>query len=337
MSKASATAWGLTAAVLALITAWTLAQQSPPAAEDQETQITLLPLTGPLADSEAELSGLAWHGDEHLVFLPQYRSVRECPSSAGCLYVLGRAQIESFLDGSTKGPLTPAIMTIEATDMPEIEGFEGYEAIAFYNDDAYLLAESETADNTAAHLFRGHLDLARGQLILDVAQVPTLVPPRAFPNLSYESLIVAEHGVLALPEIHGAATDLYALRFDLGLTSMTRVPFTAVDYRLTDVTAVNSDGEFWGLNVHWPGLATEALDDATSSATHAVERILKLHWNTDGVECEVSPAVVIRSIPGTTQVRNWEGLVRFGDRGFLIVTDQYPTSLFAFVPHVFGP
>jgi hypothetical protein len=30
--------------------------------------------------------------------------------------------------------------------------------------------------------------------------------------------------------------------------------------------------------------------------------------------------------------RNWEGLVRFEDRGFLVVTDKFSITLLAFVP-----
>ena len=30
--------------------------------------------------------------------------------------------------------------------------------------------------------------------------------------------------------------------------------------------------------------------------------------------------------------RNWEGIVRLDNRGFLLVTDQYPVTILAFVP-----
>jgi len=29
--------------------------------------------------------------------------------------------------------------------------------------------------------------------------------------------------------------------------------------------------------------------------------------------------------------RNWEGIVRFGDEGFIIVTDKFPSTILGFV------
>jgi hypothetical protein len=336
MSRTNTKAWGLSAAVLVAVVVSTLAREAQVTDGDNEATIVLLPLTGPIAAPDAELSGLAWYGDELLVFLPQYTNIDGCPSAAGCLFALARTQIESFLAGSSTGPLVPAIMPIEADQMPEIEGFEGYEAIAFYKEQAFLLVESETPDRTVAYLLRGHVDRGRGRLILDSEHVPMLTPPSSSPNLSYESLIADERGVLALPEVHGGAGNQYALRFPLDLTSVEKVPFTAVDYRLTDVTGLDPDGGFWGLNVHWPGAETQPAGLGWLPSEHAVERILRLHWNSEGVECEPSPALVLRSTPGRTQTRNWEGLVRLGDKGFLLVTDQYPSTLFGFVPYTFG-
>lgn len=335
MSNTSTKVFSLSVAALAVFAAWALVRDAPFSAGSHEATVVALPIAGPIAAPNAELSGLAWYGDDLLVLLPQYREVAGCPSSAGCLYVLARSKIERLLDGSSEGPLIPAVMPIEAAGMPDIEGFEGYEAIAFHNHEAYLLVESETADRTAAHLLRGHMDLGRGRLILDTEYVPTLVPQGIEPNLSYESLLVNERGVVALPEVRGDASGVSALLFSLDLRSMVRMPLTALDFRLTDVTGLGPGGSFWGLNVYWPGPTAEYSSVDGAPPDHAVERILKFHWTSDGIECEPSPALVLRSVPGVTRTRNWEGLVRLGDRGFLIVTDEYPGSLFAFAPYPF--
>ena len=36
------------------------------------------------------------------------------------------------------------------------------------------------------------------------------------------------------------------------------------------------------------------------------------------------------------ECRNWEAVVRLGDMGFLMMTDEYPGTLLAFVPYDFA-
>ena len=329
--------WLLGVLALACVALWLVYQSPDPITRARDAQIVLIPLTGPAAAPEAEISGLAWCGDNHLVFLPQYRDVDGCSSDAGCLFVLQRTQVEDYLDGVVAGPLTPMVITVEIDHMPDIEGFEGFEAIAFNGEDAFLLAESETASQTAAHLFRGRLDMESQRLILDGENVPMLKSPTNVPNLSYESIVATELGVLALPEVHGDVADLSALHFSPDLSSVMSIPLDAVDYRLTDVTGLAADGVFWGLSVHWPHAEHVEGHHDSPLPEHSVERIMELRWTRDRIECERTPTVTLRSTPGTTQTRNWEGLVRLGDRGFLVVTDEHPDSVFAFVPHRFTP
>ncbi len=38
---------------------------------------------------------------------------------------------------------------------------------------------------------------------------------------------------------------------------------------------------------------------------------------------------------GEPNLRNWEGIVRLENRGFLLMTDKYPETLFGFVEYKF--
>jgi hypothetical protein len=44
-----------------------------------------------------------------------------------------------------------------------------------------------------------------------------------------------------------------------------------------------------------------------------------------------APAIDLRRDP-SLPARNWEAMVRLEGRGFLLMTDRYPTTLLAFVP-----
>ncbi|HYH96206.1 hypothetical protein, partial [Hyalangium sp.] len=105
-----------------------------------EQAVTLLPLSGPLQGDGAELSGLAWYG-EHLILLPQYPDWEDDGTS--CLYTVSKAGILAQLDHTASGPLEPRCIAFDSGGLEKrIPGFEGYEAIGFAGDQAYLIVET---------------------------------------------------------------------------------------------------------------------------------------------------------------------------------------------------
>ncbi len=62
-----------------------------------------------------------------------------------------------------------------------------------------------------------------------------------------------------------------------------------------------------------------------------MERIIKLQITTDGIQlADVTPIYLTLT---SDESNNWEGLVRMND-GFLLVTDEYPTTILGYVSGV---
>ena len=70
-----------------------------------EHPVTYLELTGPVAASRAEVSAMAWCGDQ-LILVPQYPSMFKADGQAG-VFAIPKADIETYLDGSSTDPIDP--------------------------------------------------------------------------------------------------------------------------------------------------------------------------------------------------------------------------------------
>jgi len=67
-----------------------------------------------------------------------------------------------------------------------------------------------------------------------------------------------------------------------------------------------------------------------------IERLLELQFTTEGVMRTDTPPIDLQLLEGNL-ARNWEGIVRLQSEeldGFLLVTDFFPETIFAFVPRV---
>ena len=110
----------------------------------------------------------------------------------------------------------------------------------------------------------------------------------------------------------------------------------SLDYRVTDATGVDEEDRFWVLNYFWPGDEWMTTDlpfrkhkaGRTHSALPQVERLVELQRRGDGVYFTTRTPIQLRLVEAA---RNWEGVVRLEESGFLIVTDYFPRTVFAFV------
>jgi hypothetical protein len=314
----------------------------PPALQGTapEQAVTLLPLGGPLQSENAELSGLAWYG-EHLVLLPQYPGWRS--DSAPCLYTLSKADILARLENTASGPLEPRCIPFDSGGLEKrIPGFEGYEAIGFAGDQAYLSVETRQGTGEG-FLVTGRIAPDLSVLKLEASPRASLALPAQVPNAGFETLVVGGELVLALYEANGARVNPSptAERFDRSLSPSGKLTLPSLEYRLTDGTSLDSEGRFWVLNYSFPGTA-HAYDPAPdplmarygTGPTHAqkpqVERLIELQVQPTGIVLTERAPVQLQ-LSGEAP-RNWEGLARLDDRGFLLVTDKFPGTLLGFVP-----
>ncbi len=116
--------------------------------------------------------------------------------------------------------------------------------------------------------------------------------------------------------------------------------FPHIPYRITDVTELDSEGRFWAINYNFPkNTRLQTNNDPVTArygkgATHAVrggvERLIEFRYEDGGIKLVDQPPIQLRLLP--KHLRNWEGIVRVNDEGFLLITDKYPTTILGFVP-----
>jgi hypothetical protein len=336
----------------------TAAEERTDVATPLETRAQPIPLVGPIAGRAAEISSLTWHGDD-LLFLPQYPGRFSTASDSlnaegetadtGALFALSKADLLAFLDGSHGGALRPRPVRFEAPGVVDnVAGFDGYEAIVFDGDRVFVLVESTGEAAMQGYLASGAVQ-ADGTVRLDAATVTPLPPQAHLRNLSYETLLATSSGVIALEEANGPAVNPHpeAYYFDTASGRRDSLAVPAIEYRLTDATALDAAGRFWAVNYFYPGdraLLRPGPDALRATfgigATHrreaTVERLVEMQLV--GSRIVLTPRAPIQlELLDAERARNWEGIVRLDDRGFLLATDTYPETMLAFIPFAFSP
>lgn len=338
MEKRSGLYVGSLVAIVALgAVVWMFLDHSPPRPPAEEAGLAMLALSGPAAHQDAELSGLAWWNDT-LLFLPQYPERFE-----HSLFALERAQIERAIDGDHTA-LEPRRVPFVSPVIDEAE-HDGYEAIAIDGDEVFVTLEVSRDDPNApvGRLFRGRVEGALERVVIDPSPHADLAPQNHISNIAYEALVLTPRSVLAIYETNGEVNPSpRALELDRAtLAPRGALTMAPLEYRVTDATTMDPSGRFWVMNYHWPGApwhtgACEITQRYGQGESHArcrtVERLVELERTRAGVALTDRPPIQLGAVDDD-HPRNWEGVVRLGDRGFLVVTDEYPSTLFAFVPH----
>lgn len=312
-----------------------------PAGEAPEIEPLAIPLTGPLSEAKAEISGLAWYSDT-LIILPQYPQ-RMSNQTAGAVFGLRRAEIEAFIAGRRNGPLTPFEIPLESGGVERLATrFEGYEAIAFYEQQAFLAIEARQGGEMTGYLVRGEIAPDLSRLTLDPATLTANPLQAQFDNQSDEALLIDGQMLLALYEVNGQTLNPqpHASQFDLNLQPQPDLPFPHLEYRLTDATAPDAQGRFWVMNYFYPGdselkptvdpLTEKYGPGATHRKSQVVERLVELQITPQGIQL-VDRAPILLQLSAEGEARNWEGLVRLPGLGFIIATDKFPSTILAFV------
>ncbi len=304
-----------------------------------EYPVTTIALAGPIADRRAEISGLAWYED-WLIMLPQYPDFAG-GAGDGFLYALPKADILAFLNGEVEALKALEIPLIAPGLAESIAGYEGFEAVAFDGQRAYLTIEASPREGMRGYLVAGEMAADLSQLAVDTAVLTEILPQNDIGNKSEEALFIAGDQIVTLYETYGAAVteSPVAHRFEADLTAVDAISFPHIDYRVTDATALDGDGRFWAINYFFPGdnelavetepLAAEYGRGATHQQYDYVERLVQFQYSEDGITLTDAPPIQLELI--ALDARNWEGVVRLDDIGFLLATDKFPTTLLGFV------
>ena len=130
------------------------------------------------------------------------------------------------------------------------------------------------------------------------------------------------------------------LKINQDLVVVDDLPIDPVNFRLTDASKIDENGEFWMINYFFPGdTHLKVNSDAISEKyglgkshleNEVVERLLKFKLDEKGVNLVEETPVYLELLPKNV-ARNWEGLVELDDIGFLLISDKFPNSILSFV------
>ncbi len=307
----------------------------------------LLPLDGPLAHPRAEVSGLTWK-DESLIILPQFPDIFGHDDFLG-FFMLDKAEILSRIDDLNPAALVPVKVYCEAAGLMRIiSGFDGLEAMGIMEDRVYMTVEAKDDTVMAGYLVCGHYGMTDNQVVIDMTRLTSIPMGVNIPNIAEESMIISGDKVITFSEANGKniCEKPMAKIFDKTINFLGSIPFPAIEYRVTDATALDSEGRFWIMNYFYPG-DREKLEPATDqevmkfgapedwSEGQCVERLLELRLLDDRIVRTETPPINLR-LSEDGRCRNWEAIVRFDNDGFLLMTDKYPGTLLAYVPNPFA-
>lgn len=304
-----------------------------------EVPMRMIPLAGGAEHASAEISAMAWSGDR-LVLLPQYPGLLEGLAS-GTAFVIERAQLSAFLAGEREAVEVGHLQVVANGMETAIEGFDGFEAILFDGEDVFATVEARRDDaQTVGWLLRGRVEGDLERIVFDPSQRARLPAQNDLGNTGYEALVLHDDRLLAIYETNGDVNPRpQALAFDRALRPLEPLTVAPLEYRVTDATEVDADGRFWVTNYHWPGAPwqpgvcelTERYGEGESHARcRTVERLVELEIARDRISVTETPPILFELVDDD-HARNWEGAVRF-EGGFLVVTDEHPASILAYVP-----
>ena len=302
----------------------------------QEISPIEIPLSGEASERNLEMSGLSWYKD-NLILMPQY--VNELNPA---FYYLTRVSINNWLNGDQSQPLTPQKIDIVMPDYDDlINGYQGFEAICFRGSNAYLIMESKFNDKMKSFIVKGKIDMKNKTLDIGKDGFYEISLPVNMKNMGYESILKYKRSLMILFEANGVNVNSNpkASFYNFSLKRKKSFSFPNIEYRITDVTEVDNQGKFWALNFFWPGekkllnpAPNTLLINLSKGSTHKqFEHIERL------VEFKIEGNSIIRTnnapiyLELNKNSRNWEGLVRMNKNGFLLIVDEHPRTILAYI------
>ncbi len=319
-------------------------KQNIPQTANSGYKIIPLPLAGDIAKRYAEISGLAWYRDQ-LILLPQYPD-RFSLNNVSSIFRIPKREIIDHIDRS--GPstnLTATRIDFYEQGIPEdLPGFQGYESIVFIENKIYFTIEANQDGAMQAFLVEGLITDNMERVVLNKSSLRLLPMPVQIRNFAYEGMINSEDRLFIFYEANGANINDTPQMIEVSLENgdIRLKPFLNLEYRITDATSLNKEGHFWAINYFWPGdfdvlnpasdkLAALSNPPISFSRDKAVERLVEMQYSQDGIKLSHNAPIVLRSAPNG-ESRNWEGIVRLENRGFILVTDKHPQTILAFLP-----
>lgn len=307
-----------------------------------EAALLEIPIEGDVSSRYAEVSGMAWYND-YLVLLPQFPNKFESHLD-GALFKIHKSEIDSFLTSANKSLLKFSKVDVKfnGLDPDLLSRGSGFESIAFFGDDVFFTIERGGFFDTYAYV-------AKGKVVGDLESIeilPNLMKKinsqTDINNLSEETIIVNGEKIFTVYEANGKNINSTPVihSFDFELNELSQGVVDNIEYRITDATEVDSNGNVWMINYMWEEdnndlMPAEDVEFAkfgvgkTHQKSQAVERILEFKIVENNIQRTNTPPINLM-LDEIDLSRNWEGIVRYKN-GFLIITDKHPETILAYV------
>jgi len=308
-----------------------------------ETPVEIIPLAPPLDQADAELSGLTWCGDK-LILMPQYpRRLNE--SKISYFYYLEKTQIVNYLDGGTKAPLQAKKIVINEKDLRKaVTIFDGFEAIACDGEHVWLSIEAITLLGTyQSFVVPGSIEFGdSASLNIDETRLVKLETQSNMRNMGDEAILLDGAKIIAMHEINDSrvVAKPKARRVNRRGEKLVDLTFPNLPFRITDATSLDSQKRFWTINYKYSGdkfsrdandhIAEKYGQGESHKKYYNVERLVEFELRENSIHLVTSSPIQLKM--EDVEGRNWEGIARLGQRGFLIATDKHPETLLGFVP-----
>ncbi len=314
---------------------------APAADSGAEVAVQAIPLRGPASSREAEFSGLAWYKD-HLILLPQFPERFESAHD-GTLFAISEPDLQAALTADAQ-PIAPKTIDLVAPGLLDnIPDMQGMEAIAFWADKVFIAIETGYGNHMTGYIVAGTIAPDLSRITLDTTKLAKIPARAAISNASEETLVATGDRVIAIFEANGANINPTPVAhvFDHSLQALGTVPFPGIEYRVIDATAIDDQKRFWVSNYFYTGdrerydpaedaIASTYGEGKSHQGSDTVERLVLLEYDGQRVKrVERAPIQLELGAGG----RNWEGLVRWPGRGFLLVTDMFPDTILALAPY----
>ena len=250
---------------------------------------------------------MEWYGDT-LIIVPQFPWFSDKESSwDGDLYAISKESLVKYLSGKNVGKLTPQAIPLSAPGLlMAVEGFDGFEGIAFHGDQVYMTIEASDNRGATGYVVSGEIAPDLSVVTLDMKTIQNLPAQANRSNKSDEVIFVAGEEVVTMYEVNGVNinTNPFARYFNLKLEGPFPRPLPHVEYRLTDATAPDEQGRFWVINIYWDGepvyysdadpIAQKYGEGPSHRRQENVERLLEMQYSPKGITLTERPPVQIK-------------------------------------------
>lgn len=288
-------------------------------------------LEGDIINPDNEISGMDWH--QGLLFL--------IPENLNnYIYAIPKTEIDEYFLSTNPPSIIPKKIKFNCPNYNDlIEGFEGFEAIAFSKGKVFLLIEANSNNYMKGFIVWGTFNYEAETIFISKSNLLEVDTPIQIDNMSYESIVVDGDNLILLYEANGINLQKVPehLVFSIDDFSISKINSINIEYRITDATKIDSDGRFWCINYLWPGDKIRLKphkeiyfnDIQLNKNFKQVERLIELELKDKKILLSKNQHIKFRL--DTDVSRNWEGVVRYNNDSFIVVTDKYPRMILGLV------